>query len=84
VTRLTEAGLDRSRMHLIINQTPRRPDVSPAELGKRVGLSVYAALPECRSELWETYTMGKLMSPKSNFRQQIGQLAEKVAGLKPK
>ncbi|MGC9999736.1 MAG: response regulator [Bryobacteraceae bacterium] len=84
VTRLTEAGLDRSRMHLIVNQTPKRPDVSPAELGKRVGLGVYAALPECRSELWETYTMGKLMSPKSNFRQQIGQLAEKVAGLKPK
>jgi Flp pilus assembly CpaE family ATPase len=84
VAQLTEAGLDRSRMHLIVNQTPKRPDVSPAEIGKRVGLTVYAALPECRSELWETYTSGKLMNAKSNFRRQIGQLAEKVAGLEPK
>ena len=84
VAQLTEAGLDRSRMHLIVNQTPKRPDVSPAEIGKRVGLAVYAALPECRSELWETYTSGKLMNAKSNFRRQIGQLAEKVAGLEPK
>lgn len=84
VSLLTEAGLDRSRMHLIVNQTPKRPEISPAELGKRVGLGVYAALPECRSELWETYTSGKLMNPKSNFRQQIGQLAQKVAGLEPK
>jgi|ERR1039458_8371665 Flp pilus assembly CpaE family ATPase len=84
VSQLTEAGLDRSRMHLIVNQTPKRPDVSPAEIGKRFGLSVYAALPECRSELWETYSSGKLMNAKSEFRRQIGRLAEKVAGIATK
>ncbi len=84
VSLLTEAGLDRNRIHLIINQTPKRPEISPAELGKKVGLGVYAALPECRSELWETYASGKLLNEKSNFRQQTRLLAEKVAGLAPK
>lgn len=84
VSLLTAAGLDRSRMHLIINQTPKHPEISPAELGRKVGLGVYAALPECRSELWETYASGKLLNEKSNFRLQTRLLAEKVAGLAPK
>jgi Flp pilus assembly CpaE family ATPase len=84
VSRLTEAGLNRSRMHLIVNQTPRNPDISPEELGKMVGLAVYAVLPECRSELWEAYSGGKLLNANSNFRGQIGRLADKVAGLEAK
>jgi len=81
VSRLAEAGLNRSRMHLIVNQTPRHPDIAPAELGKMVGLAVDAVLPECRSELWEAYTRGKLLGTRSSFRARIGRLAEKVAGL---
>ena len=84
VSRLTEAGLNRSRMHLIVNQTPKNPDISPEDLGKMVGLAVYAVLPECRSELWEAYSGGKLLNANSNFRGQIGHLAEKVAGLEAK
>ena len=84
VSRLTEAGLNRSRMHLIVNQTPKNPDISPEELGKMVGLAVYAVLPECRSELWEAYSGGRLLNANSNFRGQIGRLAGKVAGLEAK
>ncbi len=84
VSRLTEAGLNRSRMHLIVNQTPKNPDISPEDLGKMVGLAVYAVLPECRSELWEAYSGGKVLSANSNFRGQIGRLADKVAGLDAK
>ncbi|HEY1207354.1 MAG: response regulator [Bryobacteraceae bacterium] len=84
VSRLTEAGLNRSRMHLIVNQTPKNPDISPMELGKMVGLPVDAVLPECGSELSEAYASGKLLNAKSNFREQIGRLAEKVAGIEAK
>ena len=84
VLQLTEAGLNRSRIHLIVTQTPKNPDLSPEELGKMVGLPVDAVLPECRSELWEAYTSGKLLNAKSNFRVQIGRLAERVAGLEAK
>jgi Flp pilus assembly CpaE family ATPase len=84
VLRLTEAGLNRSRIHLIVTQTPKNPDLSPEELGKMVGLPVDAVLPECRSELWEAYTSGRLLNAKSNFRGQLGRLAEKVAGLEAK
>jgi len=84
VSRLTEAGLNRGRMHLIVNQTPKNPDISPDDLGKMVGLAVYAVLPECRSELWEAYSSGKLLNASSNFRGQIGHLAERVAGIEAK
>ena len=84
VSRLEEAGLNRSRMHLIVNQTPHHPDIAPKELGKMVGLAVEAVLPECRSELWEAYTRGKLLSTRSSFRGRLGRLAEKVAGLEAK
>jgi Flp pilus assembly CpaE family ATPase len=80
-SRLTDAGVDRSRLRLILNQTPKHPDISPMEVSKMVGLPVYAVFPECRAELAEAYTSGKLLNPKSNLRRQIGQLAERVAGL---
>ena len=83
VSRLAEAGLNRSRMHLIVNQTFRASDISPVELGKMVGLPVDAFLPECRSEMLEASTSGKLLSVDSNFRRQIGRLAENVAGIDP-
>jgi hypothetical protein len=54
------------------------------ELGKMVGLPVDAVLPECGSELSEAYASGKLLNAKSNFREQIGRLAEKVAGIEAK
>ncbi len=81
VSRLTDAGVDRSRLRLILNQTPKHPDISPMEVGNMVGLPVYAVLPECRSELSEAYTSGKLLNVKSNFCRQIGQLVARVAGL---
>jgi len=81
VSRLTEAGLNRSRMHLIVNQAPKDPDISPEDLGKMVGLPVDLVLPECRSELREASTSGKLLNANSSFRWQIGRLAEKLAGL---
>lgn len=84
VSRLSDAGVDRSRLRLILNQTPKHPDISPAEVGNMVGLPIYAVLPECRSELSEAYTSGKLLNPKSNLRRQIGLLVERVAGRQAK
>jgi Flp pilus assembly CpaE family ATPase len=84
VSRLTDSPLNRSLLHLIINQTPRHPDISPTEAGKMVNLPVDAVLPECGSELSEAYTDGKLLSAKSDLRRQLGRLAEKVAGLEGK
>jgi hypothetical protein len=69
---------------LIVNQTPKHPEISPMEAGKMVNLPVDAVLPECRSELWEAYSDGKLLNAKTEFRRQLGRLAEKVAGLEAK
>jgi Flp pilus assembly CpaE family ATPase len=84
VSRLTDSGVDRSRLHLILNQAPKHPDITPMEVGGMVGLPVYAVLAESRSELSEAYTNGKLLNTKSNLRRQIGLLAERAAGLQVK
>jgi pilus assembly protein CpaE len=84
VSRLADIGGNRSQLHLIVNQTPKHPEISPMEAGKMVNLPVDAVLPECRSELWEAYSDGKLLNAKTEFRRQIGRLAEKVAGLEAK
>ncbi|HXN48072.1 MAG TPA: response regulator [Bryobacteraceae bacterium] len=84
VSRLTDIGGNRDRLHLIVNQTPKHPEISPGEAGKMVSLSVDAILPECGSDLSEAYTDGKLLNAKSDLRRQLGRLAEKVAGLEAK
>jgi len=84
VSRLTDAGVDSHRVHLIINQTPKHPDISPAEIGEMVGIPVYGDLPECRSEFSEAYSSGKMLNANSNLRRQIGRLAERVAGIEAK
>ena len=84
VSRLLDSPLNRSLLHLIVNQTPRHPDISPAEAGKMVNLPIDAVLPECGSDLSEAYTDGKLLSAKSDLRRQLGRLAEKVAGIDAK
>jgi Flp pilus assembly protein, ATPase CpaE len=84
VSRLTDSGVDRSRLHLILNQAPKHPDITPMEVGGMVGLPVYAVLAESRSELSEAYTNGKLLNAKSNLRRQIGLLAERAVGIQVK
>jgi Flp pilus assembly CpaE family ATPase len=84
VSRLADIGGNRSGLHLIVNQTPKHPDISPAEAGKMVNLPVDAVLPECGSDLSEAYTDGKLLNAKSDLRRQLGRLVEKVAGLEAK
>jgi len=84
VPRLADAGLNRTRLHLIVNQTPKHSDLSPTEAGKMLGVPIHAVLPECGSELSEAYAKGQLLNAKTEFRRQIGRLAERVAGLEAK
>jgi Flp pilus assembly CpaE family ATPase len=84
VSRLADAGLNRTRLHLIVNQTLKHSDLSPTEAGKMLGVPIHAALPECGSELSEAYAKGQLLNAKTEFRRQIGRLAERVAGLEAK
>jgi Flp pilus assembly CpaE family ATPase len=81
VSALPDAGVDIKRLHLIINQTPKRSDYSPSEIGGMLGVPIYAVLPESNAELEEAYTSGKLLSEKSNLNRQIARLSARIAGL---
>jgi Flp pilus assembly CpaE family ATPase len=65
---------------LIQNQADKwssMPDVVKAV----IKLPIRAALPECREDLSEAYTKGKLAGETTPFRQSVAALAADVAGL---
>jgi Flp pilus assembly CpaE family ATPase len=84
VRSLKDAGMDQRLLHLVVNQTPRHPDILPQEVGDMVGVPVYAVLPEGSAEMSEAYTSGRLLNEKSKLRGHIARLAAKIAGLEQK
>ena len=80
VEALVNSGYRRDRMHLILNRTPKRPPLSPEEVEKLLGLSLYAVLPDESAELHTCYSEGKLLSGNSQLGKHLGRVASKIAG----
>ena len=59
----------------------RYKDVTPDELEKLLGLSVYAMLPDDYGSIYEAYTEGQLVPANTNLGRQMARLASKVAGI---
>jgi len=78
---LADAGYGRARLRLVLNRVPKNPDVTPDELERLLGLSVYAMLPDDYGSIYEAYTEGQLVPPGSNLGRQMARLATKVAGI---
>jgi pilus assembly protein CpaE len=81
VRALLDMGYGRSRLRLLLNQAPKRMDVTPDELEKMLGLPVYATLPNESSELYEAYSEGKLLARNSVLGKHFSALAKKIAGV---
>lgn len=81
VEALTDSGYGRSRLRLVLNRVPKNPDVTPDELEKLLGLSVYAMLPDDYGSIYEAYTEGQLVPSNTNLGRQMARLAGKVAGI---
>jgi len=78
---LKNSGYPRDRLHLILNRTPKRMPLTPEEIEKLLGISLFAVLPEENSELHACYTEGKLLSPTSQLGKHLGRAAARMAGI---
>lgn len=86
--RVTEAvlkgGLDRARLHFIVNQTEDVQALSGGELQHFFGVPVSASLPKVSQEVHEACCQGKLPAKTGAIGRKMAQLARNIAGLKEK
>ncbi len=81
---LLESGFGRNQLRLILNQAPKRPDISPGEVQKALGLSVFETLSNDYTGLYQAYTEGSLLPGTTELAKQLSALAYKITGVQPK
>jgi pilus assembly protein CpaE len=73
-------GIAASRLRLIVNRRPRHMDLTLDEIGKMLGVPVFAAIRDESEELDEAYTAGRLAAGDSSFGRAVGEFVHKMAG----
>jgi pilus assembly protein CpaE len=81
VQTLLDSGYGKGRIRLILNRSPKRLDITPAELEKMLGLPIFCMVPNDYPELYETYAEGRMLNRNSDLGKQIARLAQKLSGL---
>jgi len=79
VQTLINAGFG-NRLHVILNRTPQRPDVTAEELERILGLPIDTMLPNDYYALYDAFCKGKLLPPSTHLSRQISGLAMRLAG----
>ena len=79
VQMLMNAG-NGNRLHVILNRTPQRPDVTPEELERILGLPIDTMLPNDYYALYDAFCKGKLLPPGSHLSRQLSAFALRLAG----
>ncbi len=80
VQTLINAGFA-NRLHVILNRTPQRPDVTPEELERILGLPIETMLPNDYYALYDAFCKGKLLPAGSHLSRQISSFASRLAGV---
>lgn len=81
---ILDEGYGCNRLHLILNRVPKRPDFTPSEVQKVLGVPVYEMLPNDYPELYEAYTEGTLLPASSELGKSLAALAVKISGVQAK
>jgi pilus assembly protein CpaE len=81
VQTLLDSGYGKGRIRLVLNRSPKRLDITPAELEKMLGLPIFCMVPNDYPELYETYAEGRMLNRNSVLGKQIARLASKLSGL---
>jgi pilus assembly protein CpaE len=79
VQTLVNAGFG-NRLHVILNRTPQRPDVTAEELERILGLPIDTMLPNDYYALYDAFCKGKLLPPGSHLSRQMSSFAMRLAG----
>jgi pilus assembly protein CpaE len=81
---LLESGYGQHRIHVLLNRTPKRLEVTLEELDRMLGVPVYATVPNDYPALYEAYANGSLLEPNSRLGQHFSRVAARMAGLQKK
>ncbi len=76
-----EAGYDRRRLRVLVNQMPKHPEVRLAEIEQMLGAPVFATLPSDYPALYDAYAGGKLVPSSSPLGVHFGRLAAGIGHL---
>jgi len=79
VQTLINAGFG-SRLRVILNRTPQRPDVTAEELERILGAPIDTMLPNDYYALYDAFCKGKLLPPGSHLNRQMASFAMRLAG----
>jgi pilus assembly protein CpaE len=79
VQTLINAGFG-NRLHVILNRTPQRPDVTAEELERILGLPIDTMLPNDYYALYDAFCKGKLLPPGSHLSRRLCDLAARLTG----
>jgi pilus assembly protein CpaE len=83
VQKLLESGYQRKQIHLLLNRTPDRFDVTIQELEAMLDASVYSVIPNLYVALNDSYSEGKLVGRDTELGRHFDKLAMKIAGVEP-
>ena len=84
VQALLDAGISQHHLHVVLNRTPKRLDISLEELDRMLGVPVYATVPDEYGALHEAYSNGTLLPPNSSLSKHFARVAAKIIGVQPK
>jgi Flp pilus assembly CpaE family ATPase len=77
---LLNGGCTSERLHLIVNNVPRRQEVSTAELEKMIDFPVYATVPLDPEAIADSYSQDGIVAPNTPLGKQISALAARLTG----
>jgi pilus assembly protein CpaE len=78
---LLDSGYGKNRIRLILNRSPKRLDITTAELEKMLGVPIFAMVPNDYPELYETYAEGRMLNRNSELGKNMTTLAQKLSGI---
>jgi pilus assembly protein CpaE len=78
---LLDGGFGKNRLKLILNRSPKRLDITPAELERMLGTPIFAMVANDYPELYETYAEGRMLNRTSELGKQMTKLAMKLSGM---
>jgi Flp pilus assembly CpaE family ATPase len=79
-----DSGVGQHRLHVLLNRTPKRTEVTLEELDRMLGVPIYATLPNDYPALYEAYSEGNLLPANSILGKNFARVAAKIAGIQQK
>jgi pilus assembly protein CpaE len=81
LSRLLDCGYGRDRIRVVLNRSPRRLEVSLAELEGILGMPIFYTIPDEPQELNDSYAEGKPVPPASKLGRIYSSFARKISGV---